>query len=66
MFSCIFVLFGTVLPAFFGKGNVFGFEIIKYFRHATTFFKGEMNLGIVSELFKHAPVHLNRLRVLWL
>jgi len=25
-----------------------------------------MSLGIVSELFKHVPVHLKRLRKLWL
>jgi len=33
-----FMPFGTVLPALFGEGNVLGFEIIKIFRHATTFF----------------------------
>ena len=28
----------AVLPAFFGEGQVYGFEKIKFFRHATTFF----------------------------
>jgi len=37
-FRVFFVTFGTVPPAFFGEGNVFGFEIIKIFLHATTFF----------------------------
>jgi len=33
-----FVPFGTVLASFFGEGCVFGFQIIKCFRYATTFF----------------------------
>ena len=36
-FRVFFVPFGAVLPAFFGEGEVFGFEITKIFRHATTF-----------------------------
>jgi len=37
-FRVFFVPFVTVLLAFFGEGDVFGFEIIKFFRHATPFF----------------------------
>jgi len=39
-FRAFFVPFGTVLPAFLGGEDVFGFEIIKVFRHATAFFLG--------------------------
>jgi len=37
-FRVFCVPFGTVLPAFFREGNVFGFEIINFFLHATSFF----------------------------
>ena len=46
---------------------MFGFEKIKFSRHATTFFPGSFELGVVSELFKHASAHLKRFRkvLLW-
>jgi len=37
-FRVFFVPFGTLLPACFGEGDVFGFEVIKFFREETTFF----------------------------
>jgi len=37
-FRVFFVPFGTVLLAFFEEEDVFGFVIIKIFRHATTSF----------------------------
>jgi len=37
-FRVFFVPFGTVPHAFFGEGHVRGLEIMKFFRHATTFF----------------------------
>ena len=42
---------------------MFGFEIIKFFRLATSIcFQDEMSLGTVPELLKHVLVHLKCLR----
>jgi len=37
-FRVLFLPFEMVLPAFCGKRCVFAFEILKFFRHAKTFF----------------------------
>jgi len=44
-FRVCFMSFANVLPAFIWEGRVFGFEIINFFQHATTFFSESVELG---------------------
>jgi len=57
MFSCIFRVVSILITRVHNK----------MFSTCNKFFcQGERSLGTVSELFKHAHVHLKRLRKSWL